>query len=549
MPTAKDEEITRLRGELGLARRAYDQGQFDRAEPVFRRALLFFDHGDDLRQCLQCLAVLYSVRNQYSDALEMYVRLLSLNETEYGKTDRRSIALMREMASIYVQMGQTGKADKLLARAKIREQALERPYRAELEAEENRIAQQQSYASLEPNDPAATAREQERIEIQRAEELARQKREKYEEEFRPIVSGFILDFSNFRNLFIAKAIAASIVFMFIFLIAMFAPRNPDPIEVFKAIPHEYKTADGKAAFMISGDQSSTFTNKNDQTISMPYSLYLADWRDIVEMIYGSIYEKQYLVYRERDAVLDGDKRIYYGANTPEAKVISEMTAIKETVESYLAANGKYPDEITDQVLLPYINPVTNQPALPFSQKIKVGDRTWTTQTSLSERALFYKRIMDGAPWPQEPPLKPGGINCCCVVMVSAAGEFYDYLIRGSDRQGKTLITSAPGKPYVISLQAAKEMDEPVPPIPFENKLLVRPRHVCIMRPGLRPIELHLLSHALTYFFGLLGTGLILFWAKKTFVDGEHNHSLGKYRLYGICCFLLSLLYELSRLCS
>ena len=166
MATAKDEEISRLRGELSAARRAYDQGQFDRAEPVYRRALLFFEQGDDLRQCLQCLAVLYSVRNQYPDALEMYIRLLSLNETEYGKTDRRSIAVMREMASIYVQMGQKGKADKLLARANIREQELESPYRAELEAEENRIAQQQSYASLEPNDPRAIAAENERLEME-----------------------------------------------------------------------------------------------------------------------------------------------------------------------------------------------------------------------------------------------------------------------------------------------------------------------------------------------------------------------------------------------
>jgi hypothetical protein len=547
--TAKDEEISRLRGELSAARRAYDQGQFDRAEPVYRRALLFFEQGDDLRQCLQCLAVLYSVRNQYPDALEMYVRLLSLNETEYGKTDRRSIAVMREMASIYVQMGQKGKADKLLARANIREQELERPYRAELEAEENRIAQQQSYASLEPNDPRASEAENERLEMEQAQQLARQKKEKYEEEVRPLISGFIVDFSNFRNLFIAKAISAAIVFLFIFMIAMFAPRHPDPLDVFKIIPHEYKTADGKGSFTISADSQCTFSNNAEKTITLPYSMYLGDWRDVAGMIYGSIYEKQYLVFRKDDAVLDGDRRIYYGANTPEAKVITEMAAIKKTVEIYLAANGKYPDEITAQTMLPYLNPITNLPSLPFSQKIKVGDRTWTTATSLEERKLFYNKIIDGAPWPNEPPLQPGGINCCSVVMVSAAGEFYDYLIRGSDRHGRTLFTSTPGKPYVISLQAAKELDRPSPPIPFENKWLIRPRHVCLMPPEIRQFELHVLNHALTYIFGLIGVGSILYWAKKTFVDGDDDRRLKKYWVYGLCCFALCLLYELSRFCS
>jgi hypothetical protein len=546
--TAKDEEISRLRGELNLARQAYDQGQFDRAEPVFRRALLFFEHGDDLRQCLQCLAVLYSIRNQFSDALEMYVRLLALNELEYGKTDRRSIAVMREMASIYVQMGQKGKADKMIARAHIREQELERPYRAELEAEENRIAQQQSYAFLEPNDPLATAAQAERMEMERQQELARQKREKREEEVRPLISGLIVDFSNFRNLFIAKAISAAIVFLFIFMIAMFAPHNPDPIDVFKAIPHEYKTADGKGSFTIEGESNCKFANNEDKSISLPYTMYLADWRDFLGMMYGAIYEKQYLVFRQDDAVLDGDKRIYYGANTPEAQVITEMAAIKKTADTYLHTNEKYPDEITDQIMLPYINPITKLPSLPFSQKIKVGDRTWTTETSLEERNLFYSKLVDGKPWPNEPPLKPGGINCCSVVMVSAAGEFYDYLIRGSDRHGQTLSTSTPGKPYLISLQNPKEFDKPTPPIPFENKLLVRPRYVCLMRPGVSDFEIHFLNHALTYIVGLLGTCLILFWAKNTFIDGEDYRELKKFWIYGLGCYFLCLLYELSRIC-
>ncbi len=548
MATAKDEEISRLRGELTLARQAYDQGQFDRAEPVFRRALLFFEHGDDLRQCLQCLAVLYSVRNQFSETLEMYVRLLALNESEYGKTDRRSIAVMREMASVYLQMGQKGKADKMIARAHIREEELERPYRAELEAEENRIAQQQSYAFLEPNDPVATAAQAERLDMERQQELARQKREKHEQEVRPLISGFIVDFSNFKNLFIAKAISASIVIMFIFMIAMFAPHNPDPIDVFRAIPHEYQTADGKGTFTLTADSNCKFANNEDKSVSLPYMMYLADWRDVVNMMYGAVYEKPYLVFRQADAVLDSDKRIYYGAHTPEAAVINEMSETKKMAETYTAANGKYPDEITEQVMLPYLNPITKIPSLPFCQKIKVGDRTWTTETSLEERKLFYSKLLDGNPWPNEPPLKPGGINCCSVVMVSAAGEFYDYLIRGSDRNGQTLSTSTPGKPYLISLQNAEAFEQPTPPIPFENKLVVRPRYVCLMRPGVSDLELHLVNHALTYLFGLLGTCLILFWAKNTYIDGEDYLQLKKFWVYGLSCYGLCVLLELSKLC-
>jgi hypothetical protein len=225
-----------------------------------------------------------------------------------------------------------------------------------------------------------------------------------------------------------------------------------------------------------------------------------------------------------------------------------MAEVKKTVEIYLTANGKYPDELTDQIMLPYLNPITKLPALPFSQKIKVGDRTWTTETSLEERKLFYSRLAEGKPWPNEPPLKPGGINCCSVQMVSAAGEFYDYLIRGSDRHGNTLSTSTPGKPYLISLQNAKVFEKPTPPIPFENKLLVRPRYVCLMRPGVSDFEIHFLNHALTYIVALIGTCLILFWAKNTFIDGEDIRRLKRLWVYGLGCYGLCLLFELSRLC-
>ena len=435
MATARDEEIFKLRSALSLARLHYEQGLYDRAEPVYRRALLFFEGGDELRQCLQCLAVLYSVWNHYSDALEMYVRLLALNENEYGKTDRRTIAVMREMASIYIQMGQPQKADKIHQKATIRERERERPAGPAYEAEDGRS----SYASISPVETAAEQRQsQDRV-------------QKLVTEMRPLISGLQVDFNDPRTLFVAKFIIALILVLVVLTVAMVLPRSPQPIDVYRAIPHQYKTADGKALFTLDSQAQCTF-KAGQEALTLPYSLFLSDWRDVVAFVYGSIYEKQYLSSRKEDgAVLDGDNRMYYGDNTPEAKTIEQMAVIRKAVESFFIVKQRYPKKITERILLPYTNPVTNLQELPAHQMLTIGDRKWTTATSLKERTNFYNSLLDGNPWPQEPSLRPGGINCCSVVMVSEAGEFYDFLLRGCDRNGKTLITSIPGKSYVVSV--------------------------------------------------------------------------------------------------
>ena len=534
MATARDEEIFKLRSALSLARLHYEQGLYDRAEPVYRRALLFFDQGDELRHCLQCLSVLYSVWNHYSDALEMYVRLLALNENEYGKTDRRTIAVMREMASIYVQMGQPQKADKIHQRATIRERERERPAGPAYEADDNgRSSSSSGISQYEPPEPVQTE--------------TQDKVQKLVTKLRPLISGFQVDFTDNRTQMLAKFIIAVILLFGLVTAAMVMPRNPQPIDVYRAIPHEYKTADGKATFNLNSDSECTF-KVGEETFSLPYHQFLSDWRDVVAMIYGSIYEKQYQISRKEDgAVLDGDGRTFYGANTPEAKTIEEIAVIRKAVESFFIVKQRYPKKITERIVFPYTNPVTNLQELPNHQILTIGDRKWTTATSLKERTNFYKSLLNGAPWPQEPALRPGSINSCSVVMISEAGEFYDFLLHGSDRNGKTLLTSEPGKSYVISLQNAKELEAPTPPIPFAGKMLVRPRRAWLMRPGINDLELHLLHHGLAYFYAFLAVLSLAFYVHRKYFSDDATKA-GKYMLYTLACAVLCIIYEISLAC-
>ncbi|MFX7748007.1 hypothetical protein ABTK03_21750, partial [Acinetobacter baumannii] len=69
MASATEEEIARLRASLQVAQQHYQEGLFDKAEPVFKRALYFFQEGDELRLCLTCLTNIYAIQQSFSEAL------------------------------------------------------------------------------------------------------------------------------------------------------------------------------------------------------------------------------------------------------------------------------------------------------------------------------------------------------------------------------------------------------------------------------------------------------------------------------------------------
>ncbi|HEY9757175.1 MAG TPA: tetratricopeptide repeat protein [Oculatellaceae cyanobacterium] len=526
MATAKDEEIFKLRSALSLARLHFEQGLYDRAEPVYRRALLFFEHGDELRQCLQCLAVLYSVWNHYSDALEMYVRLLALNENEYGKTDRRTIAVMREMASIYIQMGQPQKAEKLQQKALMRERDRDRPHASDDEdfarASSPMIAQFEQPVQMETQSEF----------------------DKLKTKLRPVISGLQVDFTNKRTLLLAKLISAAIVLVLVLLVGMILPRNPTPLDVYKSIPHEYITAGGKAKLILDSDSQCTLTS-NGETVNLPYSQFLSDWRDVVAIMTSSIFEKQYWIARTDDqGLLDGDNHCYYGLNTPEEKTLEQMQVVKKAVESFFIVKQRYPKRISEKIVLPYINPTTHFQELPAHQILELGDRKWTTATSIKERANFYNSLLNGGTWPSEPAFRPSGINCASAVMVSAAGEFYDFILRGCDRAGKPLRACDAGASYLISLQGAKELECTPPKLPFSGEVLIRPRHVWLFQPNMSTFELEVLRHAWTYLSGAFMALMLFLWAKQRFFSTAPA-SANKYLIFFVIGITLAIASEIS----
>jgi tetratricopeptide (TPR) repeat protein len=548
MASATEEEIAKLRSLLQVARQQYQEGLFDKAEPVFKRALFFFTEGAELRQSLECLTNIYAIQRNYAEALESAIGLLALNEKEFGKNDKRTIAVLKEIADIYTEAGQPQKAEGMQKKAHAREKAAER-------------------GEIDPTDTSSTYKTLDTEPAEEPEEKQplspREKVQSYLDQLRPIISAITLDLSDYRTSFYAKLIATVIVILLLIAIAGFLPRSQSALDVYSSIPHNYETADHNASFKLidssncvfqrnlekgSGNNSEPEDPNVPKKMEMAYSQYLPDWRDAWAMTFGNIYEKEYWVQRRDDAILDEDGRTYYGHEGKEYKILDQMTDIRNAVDAFIKKTGKYPDHLTKEMVRPLSNPFTGQAELPTCQTVEVGNNKCTTQYSLEERANFYRSLTDGGSWKGEPPLHPGAINTCYVLARSEAGEFYDFIVRGCDRHGKTLQTSEPGKSYILSVSGAKEFSLPVPAVPFSGKLLVRPRRVWLIAPEIGSLSLYFARHGLSYLWGALALGFLVYCLRKKLILEEWEDSDYKFISYIAGCAVMIIIYEFSLGC-
>jgi len=108
----------------------HDQGKFDEALPLARRALeiremqLGSEH-ELVGRALKNIASLYFSKKQYAEAARLYQRTLSVYEKVFGSNDTRTADILDNLGWSSYGAGDTGKAQRSLHRAlTIRENAL-----------------------------------------------------------------------------------------------------------------------------------------------------------------------------------------------------------------------------------------------------------------------------------------------------------------------------------------------------------------------------------------------------------------------------------------
>jgi hypothetical protein len=524
--TGGQDEIAKLRSALTVASEQFDAGNFERAEPVYRRALLFFREGEELRHCLDRLCLLYSAIQNYASATEMSMRLLALNESEFGKTDERTITVMRSLSALLSKQGHTQKAERMKQKAMEREAARvsspgEGEYGPDKSNEDSSEAGAgQSFSSARQSSSGITSSF--RFDDMPGSPGSRGGRlQNVLEKLQSLLSAIRSGLPPGNLGLIVKWTVIVIVVCVVCKAVQAIPRNPSPLEVFLTFPHNYATSDGALSLNFIDQSTASFeerlkvekashqeqTKATQQALpateTMPMSQMLQDWRDIIAIVASSLFEKQYWLQRAQDIIIDADDRIYYAIEGPESKLIAEMRLIQNTVHGYYELEGRYPEALTESLVQSYKNPYTGKKIRPLYQTLRLGSLQSDDSVAASARDALYDAVKKGLPWPDEPTSEPGTIRCCAVTLQAKGSETYDFLMRAVGRDGKYLTSTFRGSTYVVSLNHQDSFGTAPAALPFNGIPVLKSRHVWLFSPDVKEQERYFLMHGLFLVFIML----------------------------------------------
>ena len=105
-----------------LARLYYSQGRYDKAEPLFRKALEIRqtelgDRHPSTATSLNNLAGLYRLQGRYGEAEPLYVQALEIRQTELGDRHPSTATSLNNLAGLYRLQGRYGEAEPLYVQA------------------------------------------------------------------------------------------------------------------------------------------------------------------------------------------------------------------------------------------------------------------------------------------------------------------------------------------------------------------------------------------------------------------------------------------------
>ncbi|MGH9548737.1 MAG: hypothetical protein ACRD3W_05145, partial [Terriglobales bacterium] len=125
-------------------------------------------------------------------------------------------------------------------------------------------------------------------------------------------------------------------------------------------------------------------------------------------------------------------------------------------------------------------------------------------------AQLFEKLAHGAGWQQEPPLRPGQINCCNVVVPFAGGKLETFIVQAAGSDGKPPPGAQAGTSAFVALQDGKEAQAGASP----SYHALMPRKIWVIATNVGQETLAALSHASLLCFAGISALLGLSFAIK-----------------------------------
>lgn len=257
------------------------------------------------------------------------------------------------------------------------------------------------------------------------------------------------------------------------------PRKATQQETFLSQPHKYRSADGSCLFWLVNSSDCEFAAGKDR-INMTYRFYLNDWRDAVELAFGTLSQKQYWLYQTIDGVIDDNNNALYASDASESKLADRLELIGQYADMCWLKKNRYPDLPTRTKAsfnLEYDNPFTKEKEVPSFQTLTIGDGN-SEEDDDKARAKLYSDLSFGGTWKDAPEAHPGQIRCCAVHFLNPRGDTQGFIVQIIGADGKPLRGNRSGTSFFYALENGKQFKTSAisdkPQLPFKGQSGIKP---------------------------------------------------------------------------
>jgi hypothetical protein len=291
----------------------------------------------------------------------------------------------------------------------------------------------------------------------------------------------------------AKAAGVLVLVAFIVLggissLYKLAPRKLTADQAFLATQHRYISADSAERFTLLDAATCEFAI-GDSKMKTSLRFYLDDWRDAVDMALGRAGQKQFLMYKKDDGVVDQDETKFYLHGGPEIQLANKVEILNQYATIQYTRTKKYPEsgDLNGAADLSYQNPYTKKREVPSFHRLLVGKGIRVSLDADEARTKFYIDLLAGGIPKDTPKAHPGEIRCYVVDFLSPRGDIQGFVVQLIGKDGKPVSSAVPRKCFLFALEDGKEYKPCQPPqLPFNGNGGLRPVTVWLLMDKLDP---------------------------------------------------------------
>lgn len=311
-----------------------------------------------------------------------------------------------------------------------------------------------------------------------------------------------------RKIFIQLGIIVAVIV--VYLLAYNVMPRKAQAEAFGSMPHDYHSAEKDRSFVIS-DPATCEVAIGPDTLKTQLRFFLNDWRDVIDVIIATPFQKQFWLFKTEGGVKDSTGSELYQARGPQAELCDRAVRISEAAQQYYAKNKAYPTTVEQLPAdIKYDNPYTHKKDKVVLRQYtegnkKSGEDMDRQRLKMYEELVFSKSSI-------ETKAEPGSLVCWNVKLISAIQNINVFIIKPYGIDGNGIAGGHPGTRFMIALEDGKPKDllSSKPLFDWVGKGGFRPVTVLLFSTGLNDNLAFLLRHSAKIIFTILAFGSLGF---------------------------------------